>query len=249
MLWPGSQRIWLLCTYVMFVLEAGAFETNFIPSNHTRRVHQQPASDDHRMEGGGESHHRLGTRSFLPSNPPRPRTTSSRKQDAYQFCRQWTIAVFQHITENDFAVRLVGGSTKVLGADGYDEYHADEAGVGGVTGGVDGGRRWLGALENAVRSRYLAQTNGSYDVETDAGVDTVFSTVAIPAFYSALPPTVELLDDEFEIVEEVSVDAAAPRRKRPVCSRLHGAGEPTVKPSVVLSRTSAHLLQAVVCLF
>eukprot|EP00903_Cladosiphon_okamuranus_P012613 g11801.t1 len=127
-------------------------------------------------------------------------------EDVYQFCRQWTIAVFQHITENDFAVRLVGGSIKVLGAAAYDAYHDDAADIGAVAGGVDGGRRWLGALENATHSRYLSQTNGTYHVQTDAGVDTVFSTVAIPAFYSALPPTVELLDDNFEIVEEHGVE-------------------------------------------
>lgn len=172
-----------------------------------RRVHQQPASVIIPWRVWA-SHHRLRTRSSSPSilatKPP------LEKQDAYQFCRQWTTAVFQHITENDFAVRLVGGSIKVLGAAAYEAYDDDdEADTGGVTGGVDGGRRWLGALENVARSRYLAQTNGTYDVETDAGVDTVFSTVGIPAFYSALPPTVELLDDDFEVVEEVSVDANA----------------------------------------
>ena len=160
-----------------------------------------------------EGTHGSRTTAFVPAPPTCPPTPATNnnlpfKQDAYQLCRQWTIAVFQHITENDFAVRLVGGSTKVLGAAAYDEYHVDEAGISGVAGGVDGRRRWLGALENVAQSRYLAQTNGSYDVETDAGVDVVFSTVAVPAFYSALPPTVELLDDDYEIVEEVSVDAS-----------------------------------------
>lgn len=31
-------------------------------------------------------------------------------QDIYQACRGWTIAVYQHITENDFAIRLLGES-------------------------------------------------------------------------------------------------------------------------------------------
>ncbi|CAM9869802.1 unnamed protein product, partial [Ectocarpus sp. 12 AP-2014] len=31
-------------------------------------------------------------------------------EDIYQACRGWTIAVFQHITENDFLIRLLGGS-------------------------------------------------------------------------------------------------------------------------------------------
>lgn len=31
----------------------------------------------------------------------------SRVQDIYQACRGWTIACYQHITDNDFTVRLV----------------------------------------------------------------------------------------------------------------------------------------------
>ncbi len=92
-------------------------------------------------------------------------------QDTYQFCRQWTIAVFEHITENDFAVRLAGGSIKVLGAAAYDD---DEDGA-----------------------------DGSYDEDADAGIDVFFSTVALPAFYSSLPATVGLLDDNYEVMEEV----------------------------------------------
>ena len=42
-----------------------------------------------------------------------------RYQEAYEYCRQWTIAKYQRITENDFSIRLVGGSLKTLGAEEY----------------------------------------------------------------------------------------------------------------------------------
>ncbi|CAM9513650.1 unnamed protein product, partial [Ectocarpus sp. 13 AM-2016] len=36
-------------------------------------------------------------------------------EDIYQACRGWTIAVFQHVTENDFLIRLLGGNIQDLG--------------------------------------------------------------------------------------------------------------------------------------
>lgn len=59
--------------------------------------------------------------------------------------------MFQHITENDWSVRFVGGSIKVLGAAAYDDDDHDDHGE------ETDGRRWrrrLGNLENVVRSRY-----------------------------------------------------------------------------------------------
>ena len=44
---------------------------------------------------------------------------SPRHQVAYDYCRQWTTAKYQHITETDFSIRLVGGSIKLLGAEAY----------------------------------------------------------------------------------------------------------------------------------
>ena len=128
-------------------------------------------------------------------------------QDAYQACRQWTIAVFQHITENDFAVRLLGANVKTLGSASYDVFYDDDNDV------VNGRRRrrLLGIPENVVRSRYLAQTNRTYDEETNAGVDAVFSTVAIPALYSALPSTVGLLDDDYYVMDEVCAPCCLPQ--------------------------------------
>lgn len=57
--------------------------------------------------------------------------------------------------------------------------------------------------ENIVRSSGRAPTNGTYDLDTNAGADAVFTTVAIPAFYSALPSTIGLLDDNYNAENEV----------------------------------------------
>lgn len=65
--------------------------------------------------------------------------------------------------------------------------------------------------ENSVRSRKGTPTNGTYDLEINAGADTVFSTVAMPAFYSALSPTVGLLDDNYNVVNEVRGSCFLPR--------------------------------------
>ena len=91
------------------------------------------------------------------------------------------------------------------------------------------------SLENISRARYLAQTNGTYDLETNAGTDVVFSTVAIPAFYSALPSTVGLLDDNYDVIDEVCGISCLLRGTR--CVVVKGrieqlrVGEPHARPS------------------
>ncbi|CAM9782649.1 unnamed protein product, partial [Ectocarpus sp. 12 AP-2014] len=139
-----------------------------------------------------------------------PEWDPANDEDTFQFCRQWTIAVFQHITENDWSVRFVGGSIKVLGAAAYDDDDHDDDDHDDHGEETDGRRRRrrLGDLENVVRSRYLTQSNGSYDAGTDAGTDVFFATVAAPALYSALPSTVGLLDDGFEVMAEHEVELA-----------------------------------------
>lgn len=122
-------------------------------------------------------------------------------QDAYQVCRQWTIAVFQHISENEFSERLVGGSARYLGSAAHN-FFFDDANENST---VDARRQAhrLSAMEIIVRSRYLARMSGSYDARTNAGADVVFSTVANQAFYSALPSIVDLRDDSYGIIDEV----------------------------------------------
>ena len=103
-------------------------------------------------------------------------------------------------------MRLIGASVKTLGADSYDKFYDDDNDV------VNGRRRRrrLDTLTNDSQSRRLARTQGTYDNETNAGVDAVFSTVAIPAFFSALPSTVGLRDDDYSVMDEV--------RQRPLYS-------------------------------
>ena len=142
------------------------------------------------------------------STPPSPFLcdSASTEKDAFQFCRQRTIAVFQHITENEFSFRLVGGSVKVLGAASYNACYDDN------NNAVNTRRqRWWRRQrhrrffipKNVVQSRNRDSTNGTYELETNAGADAVFSTVAVPAFYSALPSTVGLLDDNNDVANEV----------------------------------------------
>lgn len=96
------------------------------------------------------------------------------EQEYYQYCRQWNIAVFAHVTENDFAVKLLGGNIKTLGV-----------------------------LKAHVAPLAEDDVAGAYNETVDAGADVFFSTVAVPAFFSALPPTVRLLDDTYDVMDEV----------------------------------------------
>ena len=110
--------------------------------------------------------------------------------------------MFQHISENEFSERLVGGSARYLGSAAYNFFYDDVN--DNTTMNFPRKERRLSAMEIIVRSRYLARKRGSYDLRTDAGVDVVFSTVANPAFYSALPSTVGLRDDSYNVIDAVS---------------------------------------------
>ena len=109
--------------------------------------------------------------------------------------------MFQHISENEFSERLVGGSARYLGSAAYNFFYDDIN--DNTTMNFPRKELRLSAMEIVVRSRYLARIRGSYDVRTDAGVDVVFSTVANPAFYSALPSTVGLRDRYYNTIDEV----------------------------------------------
>lgn len=133
--------------------------------------------------------------------PPLFSDADPSEQDAYQICRQWTISVFQHISEHEFSERLVGGSARYLVSPAYNFFDDDVN--GNNTANPRRQTHRLSAMEKIVRSRQLDRMSGSYDVRTNAGADVVFSTVANPAFYSALPPTVGLRDENYNIIDEV----------------------------------------------
>ena len=146
------------------------------------------------LRGGGGWRASLFRRYSATPTPP--------EQDAYHVCRQWTIAVFQHISENEFSQHLVGGSPRHLESAAYNFFYDDTNDNNTVN--VHRRTHRLSVIEIIARSRHLARTIGSYDVGTNAGVDVVFSTVAIPAFYSALPATVGLRDDNYKTIHGVS---------------------------------------------
>lgn len=58
-------------------------------------------------------------------------------QDLYYACRRWTIATYQHVTEEDYAIRLLGGNIFTLGRaqrglDGnIDAYSYEDTAVAG----------------------------------------------------------------------------------------------------------------------
>ena len=109
--------------------------------------------------------------------------------------------MFQHISENEFSERLVGGSARYLGSAALNLFYDDANANNTVNARRK--RHRLSAMEVIARSRYLALMSGSYDVRTNTGTDVVFSTVANQAFYSALPSTVGLRDDNHYLIDEV----------------------------------------------
>eukprot|EP00904_Undaria_pinnatifida_P011388 jgi/Undpi1/737/HiC_scaffold_10.g04201.m1 len=152
-------------------------------------------------------------------------------EDAYQVCRQWTIAVFQHITLNDFDIRLVGGSVRLLGSAFYSALNDDDNDT--VNNRRRRRRRRLRRLqENVPRNRSF------YNSETNAGTDAVFSTVAIPTFYSALPSTVGLLDDNYDVIDEHEIELAMASADVAGLIERIGGIEPIIR-GAAYSRTQA----------
>ncbi|CAM9342758.1 unnamed protein product [Discosporangium mesarthrocarpum] len=107
----------------------------------------------------------------------------------YQACRAHTIAVYQHITENDFVINLLGTS--------IGEIHDDS------NNGDDDPYRLL-AVENTTVVRRMRRLNryASYSGATNAGVDVFFSTVVLPGLLSGLPSVIRLVDDDYAPIDE-----------------------------------------------
>ncbi|CAM9704645.1 unnamed protein product, partial [Ectocarpus fasciculatus] len=149
-------------------------------------------------------------------------------EDICQACRGWTIAVFQHITENDFLIRLLGGSVSdfvetssstssasassasASSASASSSSAATASGLSSDGGGDTGssGRRTRrklreqieqDALENPrERHRRGLWSTSDYDEETNPGADTFTLTAGAVAFESALPPTVRVVAEGYE---------------------------------------------------
>lgn len=95
------------------------------------------------------------------------------------------------MSDNDWSIKLIDGSPKLMGLDPAYEDDSDDT--------TDQ------ATRNRRHRRSLAGTTLYVD-SIDAGVDVLFSTAALPALYSGLPTTVQLLDEDYLPVEEASSD-------------------------------------------
>ncbi|CBJ26336.1 peroxinectin precursor [Ectocarpus siliculosus] len=106
-------------------------------------------------------------------------------EDIYQACRGWTIAVFQHVTENDFLIRLLGGNIQDLDEDGREHP---------VPGRQSRRGLWL---------------TTDYDENTNPGADTFTLTAGVAAFESALPSTVRVVGEGYESTRYDNIELAA----------------------------------------
>eukprot|EP00903_Cladosiphon_okamuranus_P015565 g14370.t1 len=116
-------------------------------------------------------------------------------EDIFQACRGWTIAIFQHVTQNDFIIRLLGvsvqglGLTPYLGSDVPDEEEEEEE-------------------ETRVRRgrRLLSQ---NYNASVDASADVFAITAGGAALESALPGTVRIVSEGYVSVDDDNIQLSA----------------------------------------
>lgn len=115
-----------------------------------------------------------------------------RTQDIFQACRGWTIATFQHVTEDDYLIRVLG---KSIGD--WTVYQDDEN---------DGGGARRLSLQ---RHRELLFSFEYYDGTLDPSVD-VFTAVAMTAaFESALPSTLRIVGEGYVPTDYDNIELTA----------------------------------------
>ncbi|CAM9145144.1 unnamed protein product [Ectocarpus sp. 8 AP-2014] len=143
-------------------------------------------------------------------------------EDIYQACRGWTIAIFQHITENDFLIRLLGGSlSDFIKTSRPPASSAAASGLSSDGGGDTGSSSWTitrkspeqkeqDALEYPPeRRRRGLWILSDYDEEENPGADTFTLTAGAVAFESALPPTVRVVAEGYESTQYDYTELAA----------------------------------------
>lgn len=109
------------------------------------------------------------------------------EQDIFQACRGWTIATFQHVTEDDFLIQLLGSS------------------VGDLTVyGEAASRRKLYSSSSmslppspAPGRRELLFTFEYYDPTADPSADVFVAGAVAAAFESALPATLRIVSEGY----------------------------------------------------
>ena len=109
-------------------------------------------------------------------------------QDIYQACRGWTIATFQHVTEDEFLIRFMGRSVGgwTVYEEGEDIYD-DDFFFGASS------RRKLSSQNR----RELLYTFESYDDTADPSADVFVAVAMTAAFESALPATLRIVGEGY----------------------------------------------------
>eukprot|EP00904_Undaria_pinnatifida_P011031 jgi/Undpi1/7058/HiC_scaffold_21.g09532.m1 len=127
-------------------------------------------------------------------------------EEIYLACRGWTIAVFQHMTADDYIIRLFGGTV----------YDLAEERTTTTTTGIDTAenptRRWRGRRtlpddqpEPYAHRRRLYSPD-FYDQTANAAADVFTLTAGATAFESALPSTVRIVSQGYVSVAEDNVE-------------------------------------------
>ncbi|CAM9394854.1 unnamed protein product, partial [Laminaria digitata] len=114
-------------------------------------------------------------------------------ENIYQACRGWTIAIFQHLTENDFIVQLLGDSIYNLGRASSTSTSTSVMGAGRKSGPPDVPRRRLQSLSD-------------YDDTVNPAADVFTLTAGAAAFESALSSTVRIVSEGYVSTNEDNVE-------------------------------------------
>eukprot|EP00752_Nemacystus_decipiens_P002581 g2416.t2 len=154
-------------------------------------------------------------------------------EDLYQACRGWTIAVFQHITENDFLIRLLGGNIQDLGigastttsiTTSFTTSSTEEVAAAGAAGAArdDARRRGVRRVQDEdepggevgeqpphERRRRVLWSLQDYDEDVNAAADVFTTTAGAAALESALPSTVRVVGEGYVSVPYDHTELAA----------------------------------------
>lgn len=119
-------------------------------------------------------------------------------QDIFQACRGWTIATFQHVTEDDFLIQLLGGS------------------VGDLTVYSEAARRRKLSLSSSMSwstsppsRRELLFTFEYYNPTADPSADVFVAGAVAAAFESALPATLRIVSEGYVPTKYDQIELAA----------------------------------------
>ncbi|CAM9611990.1 unnamed protein product, partial [Ascophyllum nodosum] len=124
----------------------------------------------------------------------------------FQACRGWTIAAFQHVTDNDFLILLLGGSIF-----DYSEENKSRRRLGDVRESSYDERL---SSPGVARSRRRLSDNYSdedYDDSVNVGADVFFTTVAAAALESSLPATVRVVSEGYFSTDDDNIELVVAR--------------------------------------